>query len=877
ARQRLSPTPSDLSSQSPVSGAKAEGTVRELKARVESFSFNLLLEQSLVKIGVGSKAAADDNDDPAPGWRARRRSASRELGLSPQTTPTPGRGGQTKPAGEAMALRWGVGDGSLEIDYLDVRLVQSSFLLPLFVSTAGLLGKCQAMNGLNFRLGSLDSISQADQSWISCASMRDLNEMDISGAEFSSPDVVCVLWSPRLVYFTQRPELRHVASQLDDILDSANPFSGLAPGGAGITADPFASSPARAGSRSLDLRGSTADRATAVAAGFTGNPLLQRSISVQRGRAMSDLLDPGATGRPGTSGSTGSETDSTAPSLHRRNTSMPWAADAQGKPAPQLGIPGRAGLEGPGPSPEFADPRTPASAMSYKSSFHLLEIARTRKRRLTTSTSRKSVGRALSPVQSPRRTGSEHDLVEMQRQGSFQVDPSAGHAARMAPTGPDPNVIMRDSRSTQASLLLKRKRMLGDAIVLEQAALAQLSSEFEQAPGRHNEYYRKKMLQHAEHIYELSARRKLINRCMSVLGVRADGVPGGMGIRDQEDVDYDRDTQEVEKVLASLYRHRCLIYSGYLIWTSQVRDKLMRFFYVQDCLSAMEYYMSEAATGVARKATAPGSGKKASPTAPPTATAADAGPGTGAGHVAARPATAGTPEVRPPQPPPQPPLRGRADSQRSDAPSLGRSGLYISKLLRGMQSQDGSSSSSGNHGGGVRPSSPKGKKKKQRAEAEDGGYNNKFERGLSQIWDDFDRYQPYYSILVEFLNSQVSMRVDEGASTRSAIAVAERVQLHRILLCDEDEPSGPLVVSGSGGSVRSTPPTDEAVVKARSMVELENVQVFTVNRGDFENRAAYFADCTYGSPVEDSDAKPAALWPAWVPIELLLDQGTDKT
>ncbi|KAJ1731857.1 Protein SABRE, partial [Coemansia biformis] len=162
---------------------------------------------------------------------------------------------------------------------------------------------------------------------------------------------------------------------------------------------------------------------------------------------------------------------------------------------------------------------------------------------------------------------------------------------------------------------------------------------------------------------------------------------------------------------------------------------------------------------------------------------------------------------------------------------------------------------------------------KQRSEGEASGLHNRFERGLAQIWDDFNRYQPYYSILVEFLNSQVSLRVDEGTSTRSAIAVAERVQLHRILLCDEDRPSGP----HDDESMRSSPPTDESVVKARSMVELENVQVFTVNRGDFENRAAYFADCTYGSPLNDSATQPAALWPAWVPIELLLDQGTDKT
>ncbi|KAJ2351631.1 hypothetical protein H4S02_013590, partial [Coemansia sp. RSA 2611] len=175
------------------------------------------------------------------------------------------------------------------------------------------------------------------------------------------------------------------------------------------------------------------------------------------------------------------------------------------------------------------------------------------------------------------------------------------------PTGPDPNVIMRDSRSTQASLLCKRKEMLGTAIQLEQASLVHLSQEFERASSRHSEEFRREMIRRAEHIYELGARRKLINRCLRVLGVDPDATNAGQLLADaigpnEEDADFDRDTKEVEKVLATLYRHRCLIYSGYLIWTSQVRDELMRFLYIQDCLTAIEYYMSETATKVVRNA-----------------------------------------------------------------------------------------------------------------------------------------------------------------------------------------------------------------------------------------------------------------------------------
>ncbi|KAJ2422860.1 Protein SABRE, partial [Coemansia sp. RSA 2531] len=137
-------------------------------------------------------------------------------------------------------------------------------------------------------------------------------------------------------------------------------------------------------------------------------------------------------------------------------------------------------------------------------------------------------------------------------------------------------------------------------------------------------------------------------------------------------------------------------------------------------------------------------------------------------------------------------------------------------------------------------------------------------------------YRPYYSFLIEFLNSQVSMRVDEKTSTTSAIAVAERVQLHRILLCNERDCAEDAAFGDSGHSYL-TPPEDESIVKTRSLIELENVQVFTAKRNDFENQAAYFVDCTYGSQLEGSDAsQPSPIWPAWIPIELLLSQGKHR-
>ncbi|KAJ2118650.1 Protein SABRE, partial [Coemansia sp. RSA 921] len=182
--------------------------------------------------------------------------------------------------------------------------------------------------------------------------------------------------------------------------------------------------------------------------------------------------------------------------------------------------------------------------------------------------------------------------------------------------------------------------------------------------------------------------------------------------------------------------------------------------------------------------------------------------------------------------------------------------MRIPKLLRRLRSTERLSS--------LLPTPEAKKKNKRESPPKEQKRSSKFEKGLSRMWDDINRYRPYYSLLVEFLNSQVSLRVDED-STTSAIAVAERVQLHRILLCNESD------VDLDG--LDTAPPSDESVVKARSMIELENVQVFTANRSDFENQAAYFVDCTYGSQLDADVSKPTTLWPAWIPIELLLSQG----
>ncbi|KAJ2519294.1 Protein SABRE [Coemansia sp. RSA 1939] len=1068
----LSPTPSEGPGDSAGQGrlgAKAEGTMRELKARVESFSFNLLLEQTSVKLQVGTASAspssapnveevlgdiseigvdvvdgksADNSSANSFSRNSRAASFSTDqawLDRSKQKTGSSSSHISTMPRVESTSrlarkkttetnvLRWSVGDASLEIDYLDVRLTQMSFIMPVFFNPMAedIFKTCTQYNGLWFDGDSLSALPEFERSWISNTSIRDLKELDISESIFSNPSIVCVLWSPRMVYFTQRPEWTHFDNALDDILDfNAAPASMSSPR-SDAGPEPSLSKVPSTGAdlqsiahhlshqpESLFGPGGLASLTSTVAGAYRDentaedHSLLQRSLSAHRARALSDLRQASHPSRPYTSSnappsmSVGGEASVATP--HRRNTSMPWvtgnsdvASSLQSGDASEVPIPlslalhpattqshfgflgsifptvqpvhkpstpppqlaSASGTPSSSPYPLdiqtrnggdlTADSKSPQSAMQYKSSFHLLELARSRQRRLTTSNSRHSIKDVHPSSQSTRdmEPGSAM-TVELQRLPSIHAEQTLttnNQMSRMMPTGPDPKVIMRDSRSTQAMLLCKRKEMLGTAIRQEQAELDVLSHEFELAPSRHNESYRREMVRKAEHIYELVARRKLINRCLRFLGVdlnvSASAQPGGSLYFNEDDEGElaDPDTQHVEKILASLYRHRCLIYSGYLIWTAQVRDKLMRFLYIQDCLTAISYYMSETATKVVRKGASSreqddfdcessipaASGQNARRT--PSSSAAGKGQRR---HTRRRQSpTEATPGEKQQQQQNQylapnsgedwAQSRKRSMSTGQESTTSASSGrtLQLPGLLRRLRSNDRLSerSSKGSSKGSAWKSMmsgfgkqktedsqshhkhkhehkhqhehkqrPKDAKKKPKERVKEGHksskarlVNNKFERGLKNVWDDFMHYRPYYSILVEFLNSQVSMRVDENESATSAIAVAERVQLHRILLCNESDVVDNFVSDGSN-SLHVTPPDDESIVKTRNLIELENVQVFTAKREDFRNLPAYFVDCMYGSRTESGSSKLSNIWPAWIPIELLLSQSKQK-
>ncbi|KAI8321613.1 hypothetical protein GQ54DRAFT_304637 [Martensiomyces pterosporus] len=977
AQRAQSPAPSDFNSlpNQTISGAKAEGTVRELKARVDSFSFNLLLEQTSVKLHVGRQSTPEPGS-PAPSAPASVSSSMPSTGGNSSThghsaAKARPRGGESKrqpkkQAAETQALRWGVGDASTEIDYLDVRLIQMSFIMPLFMNSLSTdyVDQSKRHNGLKFTDGSFRGLTVFERSWISPASIRDLNELDLGEALFSSPSVVSVLWSPRMVYFTQRPEWSQFSDTVDGILDSTSAAGGGSPraspdaAAAAAAANSSSTTPtARSDATARDsLKVLTQGGVVSLDSSLASMPepseaddlSLRRSLSASRARASSDAKRIGRAVRQLSSASAKICDDGSSSAVHRRNTSMPWGLSRhmshEGSVAETLFVkpniphiyspnamqptvfaqraftqlsvdssssaaelPGSAAHGSSSTShvpdmPQLAEPgaeaKSPTSTMSYKSSFHLLELARSRQRRLTASNSRQTLN-ALMPSQQAQESAVQSAVaLDTHQQTSVCIDQTTSNnqITRMVPTGPDPNVIMRDSRSTQAILLKKRKEMLGIAIQHEQASLAYLSHEFERAPNKHNEEFRKGMVRRAEHIYELGARRKLINRCLRVLGVDPDAEDNrchsGIPELPEGGTDFDRDTQEVEKVLASLYRHRCLIYSGYLIWTTQVRDILTRFLYIQDCLSAIEYYMSETATKVARNAT---SDKEAAGSDGATDLSEHAAESHAqCDKLAAKPVdeyfslpireTPGTTISRP-----KPKASGRRSSASGSSPRT----RHFPKLLRRLRSHDklgsepqgskGAAKRQADKGFSWRSDRSKPKKKgrvRRKEEYKPSAHrvtNNKFEKGLKSVWDDFSRYHPYYSFLVEFLNSQVSMRVDEKTSTTSVIAVAERVQLHRILLCNEDD----FVASNASneqaqGTGQVSPPDDEAIVKTRSLVEVENVQIFTAKRDDFENQAAYFVDCTYGSQFEGDASQPGTIWPAWIPIELLLSQGKHK-
>ncbi|KAJ1673050.1 hypothetical protein EV182_005987, partial [Spiromyces aspiralis] len=175
------------------SGAKAEGTVREAKARMTSARFSFTMVQKTVILSVDAKrdtmlnglndASANDS-----GPKARNPTTLRE---------------------STKGLRWALDDADTEIDDFDLRLSQMKFWMPLFIHNMRDpedRPDCNAWNGLLLAPDATRNVTRDELGWFYMASVQDINLLDLSSAVFTDLELVSVLWAPRVIYFMQHPE-----------------------------------------------------------------------------------------------------------------------------------------------------------------------------------------------------------------------------------------------------------------------------------------------------------------------------------------------------------------------------------------------------------------------------------------------------------------------------------------------------------------------------------------------------------------------------------------------------------------------------------------------------------------------------------------------
>ncbi|OMH84874.1 UPF0648 protein [Zancudomyces culisetae] len=444
----------------------------------------------------------------------------------------------------------------------------------------------------------------------------------------------------------------------------------------------------------------------------------------------------------------------------------------------------------------------------------------------------------------------------------------------------DHRKILRDSRLTQAILLCRRKERLGMAIEMNELRQRKLMEAFEFGADIE---YEESTTQNALEIYDLCFRRRLINRCMSLLGISPEKITSENlvdQINDSLSSSTPGMTQAKEaRELESKYRHRFLLYSAYLIWTSQIRDISMKLFYNEDTWLAMEYFISQTAAKVVSDL----SNRNASEEGIKAETLSSSKPG-----------------------------KNTVQKSRDLANRHARRFQSDSSFQKPSELSEPVQSSENTGADFVTDSNTK-------------------NIDSSIFADNIDKFVPIYNALIEFLNSQLSFRIDES-SVDAVVASVEKAQLHMIKLYSDEilgrsasslettitrDPTPSIDMGGSvsvfeeldkddndnsktfaiGKDSRREAPNiyrltgfsssrnktnnrmidttvevnyEEHLVKTRMLAELTNMQMFSVKKEDFVKCPIYLIDCSYGSDVADLTNTTGTLWPAWVPIEILL-------
>ncbi|KAJ1673580.1 hypothetical protein EV182_004956, partial [Spiromyces aspiralis] len=484
----------------------------------------------------------------------------------------------------------------------------------------------------------------------------------------------------------------------------------------------------------------------------------------------------------------------------------------------------------------------------------------------------------------------------------------------------NPQMILRDSRATQVTLLLRRKDKLGEALNELMSFFNRLGAGFEIAPTSMNEHVKQNMKECMEAIMQVRARRKLINRCLNLLGrdingnplehfegerptqITGDGVvastmttttnaaAAAAPINSNDDSggnSYDlinqivQDSEKVaEQVLESLYRHRFLLHSAYVIWTSQVRDIAMRFLYAEDCWHEIRRFLTQTTSKVAHEIVAAkgsdhgdkshrshnythqfekynklrtdaswdgsGGGGKNTPWASHPDLGGRGGGGSGGGDDGSNSSSSINIGAQPTQ------TYGRHHRSASQGSRLADNllfGLLSRKAHKSKPSKDVAA------GDDDASTTTTGANEKQQFST------------MHDVAKDIENYLPRYRALFELISPQGSLRIDGVKSDDSVVISLERCQVHMIDFLERD-PSDSKAAKGPDGILKANPEERE-IVKSRTLVELNSMQVFTTERKSFMGYPFYLFDCIYGTRG-DVSMYGGTVWPAWIPIEMLL-------
>ncbi|PVU87330.1 hypothetical protein BB559_006097, partial [Furculomyces boomerangus] len=538
----------------PIS-AKSEGTITQLKARSNLVQANLLMVQRRQKMKLDPK---DTN------LNADRKQAQPNQPTKTANTNIRVPKGEKR---EDTSLRWWVQDTEAEIDDFDVRVIKMNYSVPLYfkfqpqpISATPNKWRGIRKNGLYLSPASASYLEEHPDKldWLNFYSVFDLDSFSLKNAIFSLVDVMHILWAPRLVYFTQS----NIQSDNLEHAQEIGPLNNL--------------------SEHKDFDNLASLNETYLSA--------ENNVQTGNVRFPNMPLEP-------------EEYEKLLEKRHLAKYLHIVDALSELKSRTRFFSSEISGDYKNVSRASFL--KSDTNALSQVQSYNsLMNIGRKKGNMSKENKYSENISRKLSKYRMANGNEATIDPLSILESDRKQIEKIVEYTNDNNLGALDYKKILRDSRLTQSMLLARRKERLGYAVQHYDLKHKEKVRAFELDPDISQKSYYDEIIKSANEIFELSMRRRLINRCLRMLGVDPaaldsgngedmnlnTNLEGGMNLQASEDV--------TARELEALYRHRFLLHSAYLIWNSEIRDILFRFFSNEDTWKTIKYFMSQTAAQV---------------------------------------------------------------------------------------------------------------------------------------------------------------------------------------------------------------------------------------------------------------------------------------